>query len=48
MEQDVPKADVRQVLVTGAFSHVDPSKNAPLQEQLRLVHFVAAVLSAAN
>jgi hypothetical protein len=36
------------VLITGAFSHVDPEKHPPLMEELRLVRFVAAVLRAAN
>jgi pimeloyl-ACP methyl ester carboxylesterase len=48
MQQDVPKADLRDMLITGAFSHVDPSKDAPLKEKLRLVHFVGEVLRAAN
>jgi pimeloyl-ACP methyl ester carboxylesterase len=46
--KDLPPEDVRAVLITGAFSHVDPEKNAPLMEELRLVHFVAGVLREAN
>jgi pimeloyl-ACP methyl ester carboxylesterase len=45
---DVPRQELRAVLITGAFSHVDPEKHPPLGEELRLVNFVAAVLRAAN
>jgi dienelactone hydrolase len=48
MANDLPREDVRKVLITGAFSHVDPNKNAPLREELKLVDFIAAVLRAAN
>ena len=48
LEQDVPHEDVRAVLITDAFSHVDPAKRAGLYQQLRLVHFVGDVLRAAN
>jgi pimeloyl-ACP methyl ester carboxylesterase len=48
LERDVPREDVRAVLITDAFSHVDPAKGASLYQQLRLVHFVGDVLRAAN
>jgi pimeloyl-ACP methyl ester carboxylesterase len=48
MEQDIPRGELKVVLITGAFSHVDPEKHPPLMEELRLVRFVAAVLRAAN
>ncbi len=48
MERDIPREDLREVLITEAFSHVDPAKGASLWEKLRLVHFVAGVLRAAN
>jgi pimeloyl-ACP methyl ester carboxylesterase len=48
LEQDIPREDLRAFLITGAFSHVDPKKDASLGEQLRLVHFIAKVLRAAN
>lgn len=48
LQQDVPPQDVRALLVTDAFSHVDPAKSASLYQQLRLVHFVGDVLRAAN
>jgi fermentation-respiration switch protein FrsA (DUF1100 family) len=48
LAKDIPHAQVRDVLITGAFSHVDPEKDASLKEQLRLVRFVGDVLRAAN
>jgi dienelactone hydrolase len=48
LAKDVPREDVRAVLITGAFSHVDPEKDASLKEELRLVRFVGAVLRASN
>jgi hypothetical protein len=48
LAKDIPRAEVRDVLITGAFSHVDPEKNASLKEELRLVKFVSGVLRAAN
>jgi pimeloyl-ACP methyl ester carboxylesterase len=46
--KDLPHGDVRALLITGAFSHVDPTKDASLSEKLRLVHFIAQVLRAAD
>jgi pimeloyl-ACP methyl ester carboxylesterase len=46
--KDLPGRDVRELLITGAFSHVDPSKDASLGEKLKLVKFVGDVLRAAN
>lgn len=48
LAKDLPHADVRDVLITGAFSHVDPEKDASLKEELRLVKFVGDVLRQAN
>jgi pimeloyl-ACP methyl ester carboxylesterase len=48
LAKDIPRAEVREVLITGAFSHVDPEKHPPLLEELKLVRFVGAVLRAAN
>jgi pimeloyl-ACP methyl ester carboxylesterase len=48
LAKDIPRAEVRDVLITGAFSHVDPEKDASLKEELRLVKFVGGVLRAAN
>jgi dienelactone hydrolase len=46
--KDLPGRDVRELLITGAFSHVNPSKDASLGEKLKLVKFVGDVLRAAN
>jgi pimeloyl-ACP methyl ester carboxylesterase len=48
LAKDLPQAMVREVLITGAFSHVDPEKDASLRQELRLVKFVGDVLRAAN
>lgn len=48
LAKDLPHAMVADVLITGAFSHVDPEKDASLKEELRLVKFVGDVLRAAN
>lgn len=48
LAQDLPHKQVRDVLITRAFSHVDPEKDASVWEELRLVHFIARVLEAAN
>jgi pimeloyl-ACP methyl ester carboxylesterase len=48
LAQDLPHRDVRDVLITGAFSHVDPERDASIWEELRLVHFIAGVLRTAD
>ena len=48
LEKDIPHAYLRDALITPAFSHVDPDKNAVWTDQLRLVEFLANVLRAAN
>ncbi len=48
MEKEIPREELREVLITQAFSHVDPAKGASISEKLRLVHFVAGVLRAAD
>lgn len=48
LAQDLPHEEVRDVLITRAFSHVDPEKDASVWEELRLVHFIARVLREAN
>jgi pimeloyl-ACP methyl ester carboxylesterase len=48
LQKDISREDLREVLITGAFSHVDPQKHAPLMEELKLVRFVGDVLRAAN
>lgn len=48
LAKDLPRAEVRDVLITKAFSHVDPEKDATLSEELKLVKFVGDVLRAAR
>lgn len=48
LAKDLPHGVVKDVLITGAFSHVDPEKDASLGEELRLVHFIGDVLRRAN
>jgi dienelactone hydrolase len=48
LAKDIPRVEVRDVLITKAFSHVDPEKDATLGEELKLVKFVGDVLRAAN
>lgn len=48
LEKDIPREDLREILITGAFSHVDPEKHPPILEELRLVRFVGDVLRAAD
>ena len=48
LAKDIPRAEMNDMLITGAFSHVDPKKDASLKEELRLVRFVGHVLRAAN
>jgi pimeloyl-ACP methyl ester carboxylesterase len=44
LAKDVPWRDLRAVLITPAFSHVDPQKGVKLYQQLQLVDFLGAVL----
>lgn len=48
LEREVPRAMLRQLLITRAFSHVDPRKRPGWYDKLRLVHFLGAVLRAAS
>ena len=48
LKKDLPEGDVRDVLITGAFSHVDPEKDPSVGEELRLVRFIGGVLREAN
>jgi pimeloyl-ACP methyl ester carboxylesterase len=48
LAKDIPHAEVRDLLITKAFSHVDPEKDATLGEELKLVRFVGEVLRASN
>ena len=44
LEKDIPRAELREALITPAFSHVDPDKHAARMDELRLVDFLAGVL----
>ncbi len=48
LEEEIPRAYLRSALITRAFSHVDPQQAASWRDELRLVHFLAGVLRAAN
>ena len=48
LEKEIPKAYLREALITPAFSHVDPDKHAVWMDQLRLVEFLAGVLRTAD
>jgi pimeloyl-ACP methyl ester carboxylesterase len=48
LEREIPKAYLRDALITPAFSHVDPEKHAVWRDQLRLVNFLAEVLRTAD
>jgi pimeloyl-ACP methyl ester carboxylesterase len=48
LERELPKPYLRGILITPAFSHVDPDKHATWADQLRLVEFLANVLRAAG
>jgi pimeloyl-ACP methyl ester carboxylesterase len=48
LQKEVPRRDVRAVLITPSFTHVDLQHKATWTEQLRLVDFIAAVLQEAN
>jgi pimeloyl-ACP methyl ester carboxylesterase len=46
LAKDVPKRDLRAVLITPAFSHVDPQKGVKPFQQIKLVDFLGGVLRA--
>jgi dienelactone hydrolase len=48
LEKEVPRHDLRAVLITPAFTHVDPQHHASWADELRLVHFIASVLREAS
>lgn len=48
LEKEIPRADLREALITPAFSHVDPDKKAAWTDQFRLVEFLANILRAAS
>ena len=48
LEKEIPRKYLRDVLITPAFSHVDPEKAATWHDELRLVGFLADALRASN
>jgi pimeloyl-ACP methyl ester carboxylesterase len=48
LQREVPPKYLREVLITPAFSHVDPEKSATWVDQARLVGFLADVLHASD
>jgi pimeloyl-ACP methyl ester carboxylesterase len=48
LEKEVPRRDLRAMLITPAFTHVDPQHKASWIDQVRLVDFIAAVLQEAS
>jgi pimeloyl-ACP methyl ester carboxylesterase len=48
LEKEIPRAELRDALITPAFSHVDPNQHAAKWDELRLVRFLAGVLRAAE
>jgi pimeloyl-ACP methyl ester carboxylesterase len=48
LEKEVPRRDLRAILITPAFTHVDPQHKASWGDELRLVDFIAGVLQTAN
>jgi pimeloyl-ACP methyl ester carboxylesterase len=48
LEKEVPRQELRAILITPAFTHVDPQHKASWIDQVRLVDFIAAVLQEAS
>jgi pimeloyl-ACP methyl ester carboxylesterase len=48
LQREIPPNYLRAVLITPAFSHVDPDKHAAWYENVRLVRFLAGVLRASE
>jgi pimeloyl-ACP methyl ester carboxylesterase len=48
LQRDIPPSYLREMLITPAFSHVDPDKHAAWYENVRLVVFLAGVLRASE
>ena len=48
LQKEVPPKYLREVLITPAFSHVDPDKGASWRDEVRLVSFLADVLHASD
>jgi len=48
LQREIPPKVLRDVLITPAFSHVDPEKSAKWSDELRLVNFLAGVIRTAD
>lgn len=48
LAKDIPLQDLRGVLITPVFTHVDPKAASGTMDELRLVNFIARILHAAN
>lgn len=48
LANDVPKQDLRAVLITPAFSHVDPQKGVKKYDRLQLIEFLGGVLRSSS
>ena len=48
LEKEVPRDELRAILITPAFTHVDPRNQASWIDELRLVDFIAGVLREAD
>jgi pimeloyl-ACP methyl ester carboxylesterase len=48
LEKEVPHRDLRAILITPAFTHVDPQHKASWIDQVRLLDFIAGVLQEAS
>ena len=48
LEKEIPRPYMKAVLITPAFSHVDPDKSPAWRDELRLVGFLADVLRVSN
>jgi hypothetical protein len=48
LAKDVPRRELRRVLITQAFSHVDPQKGVKEYQELRLVDFLGGVLRVSS
>jgi pimeloyl-ACP methyl ester carboxylesterase len=48
LQREIPPKYLREMLITPAFSHVDPDKHAAWYENVRLVRFLAGVLRASE
>ena len=46
LEKEIPPAYLRAVLITPAFSHVDPDQHAAWIEDLKLIRFLGKILRA--